>query len=289
MSRESRLFACCGGLLLLSAACGFGAASVRLADFPGRTEPAPLLHAVFGNRAQTLDLEIDNAAPSSGDLVADLFQTSGELALPLARGIHVQDAVTLDGKGPQTLRISIKFPNVQKRAETLVRFSLVSRSSTTVPVQVGDLRLEVYPASITKELEDLLKPRTDGTIPAVLFGAGRKLQSFLALAKIPYDVSGIDLPDQFEPNRIYFGEAAHEESYSITQEIRQRVRMAVFAPDQSLPAGVYAEQAPDAVFIRVTLPLLDNLNDDPRAQLALIKIIHLLIAPPSSINPSVHL
>ena len=65
--------------------------------------------------------------------------------------------------------------------------------------------------------------------------------------------------------------------------------MAVFAPDLSLPAGVYAEQTPEAVFIRVTLPLLDNLNDDPRAQLGLIKIIHLLTAPPSSINPSVHL
>jgi hypothetical protein len=276
-------------LLLLSAACGFGAPSVRLADLPGRAEPAPLLPAVFGNRTQALDLEIDNAAPSSGDLVADLFQTSGELALPLTKGVHVQDAITLDGNGPQRLHVSLKFSNVQQRAEILVRFSLVPHASNPMPVQVGELHFEVFPASITKELADLLKPRTDGTIPAVLFGAGRKLQNFLAQSKIPYDVGGMDLPDQFEPHRIYFGEAAHEESYSITQEIRQRVHMAVFAPDPSVPAGIYAEQAPDAVFIRVTLPLLDNLNDDPRAQLGLIKIIQLLTAPSSSINPSVNL
>lgn len=271
----------CGALLFAIAPWAYGAATVQLVDIFGRTEAKPLLPAVFGNHDISLNLEFDDAPSASGDLTADFFQVSGQLALPLNRSTHLQDGITLS-TAARKLPVSIKFPDVQQRAEILVRFSLTPRGGVTSSIALGDLRFEVFPATLTREFTGLLQPRTDGTIPAVLFGPGRKLANFLTALKIPFDLAGLDVPDQFEANRIYFGETADEESFAITQEIREKVRMAVFSPDQSLPAGIYSEQKPAAAFIYVTAPILDNLDTDPRAQLALIKIIHYLIAPNTS-------
>jgi len=88
----------------------------------------------------------------------------------------------------------------------------------------------------------------------VLFGAGRKLHRFLASLGVSFDDAGIGLPDRFDLNRLYLGELTSEESFQPTEEMNNGVRMAIFSPDEALPAGLYATQEPSGILIRVTLP-----------------------------------
>jgi hypothetical protein len=118
----------------------------------------------------------------------------------------------------------------------------------------------------------------------VVFGPGQKLRHFLTGLRVLFEDGGTDTPDRFDPNRLYFGELATDEQFQQAQDHSAGARMALFSPDESLPVGVYAERSHSRIFVHVTSPLLTNLNDDPRAQLGLIKIIHFLSAPPSSAN-----
>lgn len=276
-----------GGLLLALALSSCpAAATVALVGLQGYVEPASPLPALFGNREQGIDLDVGNAAPQSGPLVADLFQVSGELSMPLAANVRVQDVVTLTGAPIQRLHVSIKFPAVKQRAQILVRLSVGGTAPSAAPTVLGDLRFDVFPVSVTKELTDLLQPKSDGSVPVVLFGAGRKLHAFLGSIGVRFDDAGLELPDRFEPDRLYLGEFPSAKVVVPTQEMANAAHVAIFAPDPSLPAGIFTERQGAGVFVQVTQPLLDNLSIDPRAQLALVKVIHLLNAQPSSTNPS---
>ena len=67
---------------------------------------------------------------------------------------------------------------------------------------------------------------------------------------------------------------------------REAIPDDAFAPDENLPPGIYLDRWGPGAIAHVTAPLLDNLADDPRAQLALTKILMLLSRPsptPSSL------
>ena len=272
----------CGAFLLLPIPSAFAAASVKLMGLEGRIAPADRLPAVFGNREQGIGIEIDGVTSPSASLRADLFPVAGAMALPLAKDIHLQEGITLSNNTPQELHVSIKFPSVKLRMEVLVRLTLLPNAPQASPIQLGDLRFEVFPASVTKELTDLLKTKPDGSALAVVFGPGPKLRHFLTGVHVPFEDGGIGTPDRFDPHRLYFGELSTEEQFQQAQDRSAGARLVLFSPDESLPIGVYSDQSNSSVFIHVTLPLLDNLSDDPRSQLGLIKIIHLLSTPTSS-------
>lgn len=274
----------CAFLLLAQTRSTLAADTVRLVSLEGRVEPASRLPAVFGNHEERLNLQVDAVAAQTASLRADLFQVAGELAMPLVKDIHLQDGITFANASPQHLRVSIKFPDVKERAEVLVRLALFRNVPQASPIQLGGLRLEVFPASVTKELTDLLQPKPDGPELVVLFGPGQSLRHFLTGLHVPFEDGGAGTPDRFDPNRFYFGELATDEQFQQAQDQSAGARMVLFSPDESLPLGVYAERSNSGVLVHVTSPLLDNLNDDPRAQLGLIKIIHFLSASPPSPN-----
>jgi hypothetical protein len=263
------------GWVLLWSGLPLYAAAVSLVGMPDRFESTPVVPAVFGNRKQAFDLAIDNAAAQSGALWAQLFQVSGDLSVSIGALIPLQDTVALVGAPSQRLRISLTIPDVKQRAEILVRLSLVHAGSPGMPIALGGFRLEVFPLSITKELTNLLQSGTGGPTPVVLFGKGRKFRQFLTSVNVSFDDAGATIPDRFEPNRVYFGEATATASLPSTQEMAT-AHTVIFSPDVSLPPGIYIEQKASGAVIQVTLPLLENLADDPRNQLALIKVIHLL-------------
>jgi hypothetical protein len=274
----------CGAFLLLPIPSAFAAASVKLMELEGRFAPADRLPAVFGNHEQVIGIEINGVDAQSASLRADLFPVAGAMALPLAKDIHLQEGITFSNASPQRLRVSIKFPSVKLRVEVLVRLTLLQNAPQASPIQLGDLRFEVFPASVTKELTDLLKPKPDGFSTAVVFGPGQKLRHFLTGLHVPFEDGGIGTPDRFDPHHLYFGELSTEEQFQQSQDRSAGARLVLFSSDESLPTGVYSDQSSSGVFIHVTLPLLDNLNDDPRSQLGLIKVIHLLSAPTSPTN-----
>jgi len=274
----------CALLLLGPARVMLAADAVRVVGLEGRVEPASRLPAVFGNREQGINLEMDGVTAQAASLRADLFQVAGGLAMPLAKDIHLQEALTFPNTSPQHLRVSIKFPDVKRRAEVLVRLTLIQNVPQANPIQLGDLLFEVFPASVTQELKDLFQPKPNGTAQVVVFGPGQKLRHFLTGLHVPFEDGGTDTPDRFDPNRLYFAELTTDEQFQQTQDRSAGAHLVLFSPDESLPAGVYAERSNSGVLIHVTLPLLDNLSDEPRAQLGFIKIIHLLSTPPPSAN-----
>jgi len=270
----------CGILFIRLASSAHATNSIQLVGMEGRSSPAAVnLPAVFGNKEKEVDLEINGVTVSSVSLHADLFQISGTLAMPLAKDIHLQEGLTLSTPPPQRLRVSIKFPNVKQQAEILVRLSL-AKNAPDKTAALGDLRFEVFPTSVTKELTDLLQPKSNAK--AMVFGPGQKLRHFLTSAHVSFEDGGSDTPDRFDPNRLYFGELSTKEQFQQVQDRSNGAHVVLFSPDESLPAGVYSDRSNPGIFIQVTSPLLDNLDDDPRAQLGFIKIIHLLSASPSS-------
>jgi hypothetical protein len=272
----------CALLLLGPARATLAADAVRFVGLEGHVEPASRLPAVFGNREQGINLEIDGVTAQTASLRADLFQVAGGLAMPLAKDVHLQKGLTFPNTSPQHLRISIKFPDVKRRAEVLVRLALIQNVPQAGPIQLGELRFEVFPASVTQELKDLFQPKPDARV--IIFGPGQKLRHFLTGIHVLFEDIGTETPDRFDPNRLYFGELTTDEQFQQTQDRNAGARLVLFSPDESLPAGVYAERSNSGTFIHVTSPLLDNLTDDPRVQLGFIKIIHLLSAPPPSAN-----
>lgn len=288
MSLRFQWLVCCA-CLLVSACSGFAADRVHLVSLEGRVEPASHLPAVFGNHEEKLNLEVGGVVAQTASLRADLFQVVGGLAMPLSKDIHLQEGIAFVTASPQRLGVSIKFPEVKGRAEILVHLALFPSIQQTTLVPLGDIRFEVFPANVTKELTDLLKPKSDGSSSVVLFGPGQRLRHFLAALHVNFEDGGTGIPDRFDPNRLYFGELSNDERFQQAQDQSAGARMVLFSPDESLPAGVYAERSNSGVLIHVTSQLLDNLIDDPRAQLGLTKVIHLLSAPPPSANRVINL
>jgi hypothetical protein len=276
----------CGALLPGSALVAFGepSISVIISDVGGQKKDiVPAVPDVFGNREEQVTLTIATTFEGSAYLRADLFQIAGKLSMPLASDVHLKE-VTFLHVIAQNLTFQVRLPDVKRPTEILVRVSLVPKGTQDPALHVTDLLYKVFPASVTQELKDLLQPTPGNSAPVVLFGPGQSLRHFLAGVHVPFEDGGTGTPDRFDPNRLYFGELATEEQFQQAQDQSTGTRMALFSSDESLPAGVYAERSNSGVLIHVTSPLLDNLNDDPQHQLAFIKIIHFLSAPPPSAN-----
>jgi len=272
-----------GVIFLVPMICAQAAPSIQVAGMEGRIQShTAVLSAVFGNREQGIDLEIAGAAALSGSLRADMFQVSGTLAMPLIKDGLLLETLALTGATSQQVRVMIKFPDVKKQAEILVRFSLFSNAPGAKAAPLGELRFSVFPASVTKELTNLLQPKPDARV--IVFGPGQPLRHFLSGLKIAFEDGGTDTPERFDPSRLYFGDLATHEQYQQAEDRSAGARIVLFAPDESLPPGGYAERSSAGVHVQVTSRLLDNIAVDPQAQLALIKIIHLLSASSSSAN-----
>jgi len=269
-----------GVVLGLAVSAVRGADSVHFVGFAGVTPPPAKTPAIFGDRTQAIDIEVDGAAGAVGSISADLFQVAGQLALPLAKGMVLQKGVTL-GEGTR-LRVSLRFPEVQRRTEFLARFTLEPGNGQAVHA-LGDLRFEVFPQSTTKDLVGILQTKDEGARVEV-FGPGHKLRQFFTSLHVPFEDGGEGVPDNFEPNRLYIGEFTQATPFQEIQDRAPNARILVFAADESLPSGVYFERSGASVMGHVTAPLLDNIAGDPRAQLALTKMLTLLST--SSPNPS---
>ncbi|MEI9997788.1 MAG: hypothetical protein WDO13_00725 [Verrucomicrobiota bacterium] len=102
---------------------------------------------------------------------------------------------------------------------------------------------------------------------------------------VTFEEGGEEIPDHFAPNRLYIGELKGAEQFQQIQDRAPSARILVFAPDDGLPPGVYLDRNGSGALAHVTAPLLDNLADDPRAQLALTKVLTLLSIPHQLLQP----
>jgi hypothetical protein len=277
----------CAALVLLPASVAFAVDSIRVlgSGADGVThEYVPALPAIFGKRDEKISIVIDGVVASPAYLRADLFQVAGKLAMPLAKDLHVREGITFPNGDRQILAGFIKIPEVKRRTEVLVQLALVPNGSPASPIHLMDIRLEVFPASLTRDLTDLLQPGLDGSARVVVFGSGQKLRHFFTVLHVPFEDGGAGVPDRFDADRFYLGELATNEERLSAQDRSAGARLALFASDDSLPPGIYANRSSTGALININLPMLDNLVNDPMEQLALIKIIHQLSADSTSAN-----
>jgi hypothetical protein len=256
--------------------------SVELVGLDGRSQSSPSVPAIFGGLEQKLDLNVYGFATRVGtSLNADLFQSAGSLMMPLKKNIQLDEHFTISPKDNYGEQVTFKFPEVERQTEMLL-FLEATEGRPPHRVALGALHFQVFPTSVTKELADLLQPKPDGSESIVVFGPGPKFRHFLAGKHVLFDEGGDGVPDRVDPKRIYFGELTTAQQFQEAQDRSAGACMVLFSPDESLPAGVYAEHSSLKTFVHVTSPLLNDLNVDPRAQMALIKIIHFLSTPPSA-------
>ena len=269
----------CAALVLLPTPATWAAPPIRMLGLGGENmtrEYVPALPAIFGNRPEKITLSIDGAVAEPAYLQANLFQVAGKLAMPLAKDQHVLEGLTFPNGAAQVLAASIQMPDVKRRTEILVQLNLVPHGSPASPIHLTDIRFDVFPADLTKDLSDLLRARPDGTPQAIVFGPGQKLRHFLAGLPVPFEDGGEGLPSRFDPDRFYLGELATEDERKHAEDRRASARLALFFPDTSLPPGIYADRTSTGILINVNLPMLDHLSDDPLEQLALIKVLRQL-------------
>jgi hypothetical protein len=258
-------------LLFWPAHSSLAADEVRLVGLEGRAQPSITNLAVFGGREQELNLELETPKIQSGFLRGDLFQVAG-YAMPLVKNIKLKDGLNFSDTPPYKLQVSVKFPEVERQAHMILALALFSQPGAS-PVHSQLLRFEVFPGSVTKELTDLLRSKADGSAQVVVFGPGQKLRHFFGGLHVPFEDGGAALPDRLDADRFYLGELATNEEQLSAQDRGAGARLALFANDDSLPPGIYADRSTTGVLINVSLPMLDNLTDDPLEQLTLIKII----------------
>jgi hypothetical protein len=274
----------CGAFLLLLVQSALAQGSAQFTSLEGRFQPVPPVPVVFGGHQQKVNLEIKGVTMPSASLRADLLQVAGSLAMPLGKNLDLQDGISLSDPSPHSLQVSLKFPEVKRQTEILVRLSVIDPAKPSNAISLGDLRFEVFPASLTKDLGDLLPAMPDGAPRLVIFGSGQKLRHSLTKLHVPFEDGESDLPDRLDANRFYMGELATSEERLSAQDRSTGAHVVLFVNDDSLPPGIYADRSSTGVLIKVSLPMLDNLTDDPLDQVALMKIIRLLSANSTSAN-----
>jgi hypothetical protein len=259
-------------------------AALTLLGLDGRVKEESPLPAVFANHEQGIDIQIEGVNAISASLHGASFQVAGELARPLLRDIDLRDGLTFSDGFPQRMHVSIKIPNVAQQAEILYRLSIFPNRSSTNAISVGDLRFQVFPASLTRELTDLLQPKPGSASSVVLFGSGQRLRHLFSGWRLTFREGGTDLPDRFDPSLIYFGELDTPEEFQLAADRSAGARMVIFSPDDTLPAGIYSDRSSAGYLVHVNSRLLENLKSDPRAQMAFIKILHLISTPLTNPN-----
>jgi hypothetical protein len=265
MNRSALLLGFC-----LVAANGIAAPVVALAHVESQRWDQKLPLAVFGGTEQKLDLGIGGIDLKQATLHGDLFQVAGSLAMPLGKSVKIPGPVDLPGEA----RFTVSFPEVKSEAEILLRLSAVNPAGAALPL--GEMHFAVFPRELTSQIVSLLSPLPNGDTRLVVFGTGRKLRPALQALHVPFEDVGDELPGRFAPERIYFGDIATHDEQQQAHDRSQGARIALFSSDDSLLPGVFENRGADGTFILVTLPVLDTLPNNPRAQLVLLKVIQSL-------------
>ena len=261
--------------LLPAAAAGAGPRVVTLEPVapPVAGQYAQLPAALFGGTNQDFEWSVGNIDMKNATVRVDIFEVAGRLTVPLPSPAPLA-GIDLPG----LVRTTLSFPKVKAETDVLLRLS-ATNSARPSPVLLGNLRYVVFPNDLARQISGLLPPLPNGGHRLVVFGTGTRLREGLQALQVPFTDSGADLPGRLLPDQIYVGEAMDRPAAERIRDHASGARVAVFAMDDSLPRGVYLNRSPDRTYGLVTLPVLDALASDPRAQLVFLKVLQSLLPP----------
>lgn len=237
------------------------------------------MYYVFSGQPLKVDLAVETPGGNAVEIRADLYQKGESLLAPIQKDIVVAKAIHSDGN--QLFRPLVSWtlpvPEVKGETQMMARFRITANGTEWTPA--GQILITVYPTGFAKD-DFSAFGKTRGLH---IFGSSNRLRSFLKAQKAEFDDAGDDLaslPPAPDKKGLYLGEAtARELADWLVEHPGWRGNIAVFCPDALLLPGVFVTSQGGFKTIKVTLPLLDTLSSDPRAQKTLLEILNTL-APP---------
>jgi hypothetical protein len=264
----------------------------------------PTGFGVIGGQNIAIDFHIP-ASVERKNVTIDIWQVVG----PAGNGtaVYLQKNVPLENlfrKGTDTF--DFQPPTVKRRTAMAVSFrEKAGDPKTGSRIRLGHVWLNVYPdiplRETAKPLADALRhyqTANPSALPAILFfGSGEfiaPLRAFLEDCDIPFQDAGEDLDwmtrDEAAASVLHIGHllnSAQPNPFFALEKGRWLVFSggidAFFRTHNSSLAwympGIYSKTTPGGVLTRVTLPLLQQLADDPRAREVLLELITDAVAP----------
>jgi len=242
------------------------AAGIVTLGAPGWREQAPALSVTSGGTLMLSVLVPGSLEPSG--LAIDLWQISGGVALPLGKRFSFADAMVAespDVHGVATLRLT--FPEVKRKTQVLVKFIATQEPQ----VEAGQTQVWVYPSIDWAPMARRFKieqPRL------LVFGESPELRVFLKAHDIAFSDNGADMAEKLPAGTLAMGVLTAK----MWRESKQHLmpeggRVVVFVSDAAGLPGAYTMAIGTGAITQVTLPVIESLAHDPRAEDLFFQII----------------
>ncbi len=248
-------------VVFLAATCANAREVILLGALDAR-EPAPRRNVASGGT-----LRFDVIVPGTVDrakLTVRVWQVANGIALPLGDSVAVQGESDAHG----ITAVQASFPKVERKTSVVVKFT-----PDDVPgMTLGIVHVQVFPPVDWSPLERRLKregPRL------VVFGRDPALQKFLEARGFECADNGDRPPDRLDRDTLTLGVLSAQEwaESPAARSSPDGGRLLVFINDSDALPGVYAQSAGVGSITKVTLPVLANLTNDPRAEDLLLQLI----------------
>ena len=247
-----------------------GAASIRVIDVADRVADRPLPPALFAGSPAVLSLLIPPGHLVAPTATGRLYQLGGTVALTLATEVELGP----DPADPRRLLARFTPPAVDR----VTQFAL----------RIGDgpaLVLVVYPAGVERpDLPSLAEAFAARRMRLAVCGSAPVLRRWLSSRGHVFDDLGEEAADRVPADTLLVGAVSGEDWRRLAdpREGAPDGVLLAFVSDPFRLPGVYPEPAGVGAETRawkITLPLLPNLNDDPRASDAFHQLIHQALSP----------
>lgn len=237
-----------------------------------KTANEPTLTVVSGG-VLTLSLLMPGSLKAA-ELVSDFWQVSEAVTVPLEKGRSLAEgATTADAHGVSTVRVA--FPEVKRKTQVWVKFFSEQEPS----VEIGRSRVWIYPPV---DWGPVVRKFKEESPRLVVFGRSEALRTFLKRRGLVFSDHGEAMPEKLEAGVLAVGGLpAGTWRESKSRLAPEGGRLVVFVEHASGLPGVYTTANGTGAVTQVTLPLLEGLAEDPRAEDTFFQIIeqHLHSAP----------
>lgn len=231
---------------------------VRRVRLEGEDESVRVFH-MFSGASLGLNLDLRGTKPSI--VGVRLFQKAQGLAMPLSEEIQI--GRFLPQSAHHSFITSLSLPITEKRLELIG--TILAHQEERV-FEIGYISIFVYP-------EDLSKPLQALSQKIVVFGERNEIRSYLQKRGVAFREGGPLLPSKVESGSIYIGDASSQEILAWSPKETGSSQVVIFTKDENLWPGVYQTNEGSLIRRKVTLPLLDNLDQNPLSETTFVSLL----------------
>ncbi len=229
----------------------------------------------FGDRELPVTFEFK--ADAEAEIVLRVFQSADGLSAPLGPVVEAGKC-SPDVHGTGRLEVRIPLPKVERRLRLVVQ--ILTRKEGILLGRGGFFVL-VYPqeGAVLKAALEQVRSRTGCDL--AVFGAGEELRNYLKKNEVNFIEAGQGLPAELDPKMFYLGNIQSLPLKEWSPQTTGRVAVLAITHDEDLLPGFYKNTTGQVTCGKVTLPILETLESDPRSQESLVAAIDQTVATTS--------